>query len=424
MRLLRDVIRVRIVAIPIVSLFGLVIVLMDPAPWRVLVLAVMLPSILGLSVHERIHLRRRRADGWDWTVNMAATVIAQLMMALATGGLASPVVVASLIVAFASSAASSSSASGLRALLLALQIVAFFTFAWIQTTAALPLFIPRLFEGMAQVGPGTGPWVVAAFYALLAVMAMILGERVGFSVREAYVRRLDEREENLRLLREHAAEMNQLTAEIAHELKNPLASVKGLAAILHGSAQGKERERSDVLRREIARMQDVLDELLTLSRPLLPLHREPTSLGAASREVLELLSGQAEVRRVGLELEVRADLTVPCDGRKLRQVLVNLGQNALEAAPPGSSVTFTVEADDGWGVIQVSDRGPGLDPSLGERVFDRGVTTKEQGHGIGLGVARTLARQHGGDLALMERDGGGCRAQLRLPLATGREDAA
>lgn len=413
--LLRDVIRIRLVAVPLVIGFGVSIGIMDPAPWRVAGLAIVLPVVLVLSIHERIHLQQRRGEGWDWTLNVLGIVAAQLSVAFLTGGLVSPANVASLILAFAVAVAGSSSARGMRAGSFVLQAGAFFAFAAVQTSALLPRFIPTLFEGMARPGPGLGPWTVAALYSFLALMTSLLGGRVGEAVRAAYVRRLDEREETLHLLREHAAELSQLTAEIAHELKNPMASVKGLAALLGRGAEGKEEERIAVLRREIDRMQSSLDELLTLSRPLVPLHRRPTVLEEIGREVLELHAGIAEQKGVGLELDVRAEAIVPCDARKVRQVLANLVQNALDFTPDGSRVTLEVSADEDAAYLSVRDAGPGIDPSLGDRVFERGVTSKENGYGIGLGVARMLARQHGGELVLESAPGGGCLARVTLP---------
>jgi signal transduction histidine kinase len=122
-------------------------------------------------------------------------------------------------------------------------------------------------------------------------------------------------------------------------------------------------------------------------------------------------------RERGVEVVAAAGaVPVRCDPRKVKQVLINLVQNAIEASPRGATVTLEPAAAAADGArVHVLDRGPGIDAALGELVWQPGVTTKPTGSGLGLTIARAIARQHGGDLALRPREGGGTVAELSLP---------
>jgi two-component system sensor histidine kinase HydH len=214
-----------------------------------------------------------------------------------------------------------------------------------------------------------------------------------------------------------AARFSVLTAwsgEMAHELKNPLAGIKGLAQLIQLDPS-RASERLERLLGEIDRMRGILDQFLNFSRPLVPSGQETVDLGELCREVVAVHEGIATTREVVLTAP-RDTLQVRCDPRKTKQILVNLVQNALEASTDGGEVRVVVGCENGFASVRVLDRGCGLSPAMRVRAFQRGVTSKAHGSGLGLSIARSMAEQQGGSLQLSNRDGGGCIAELVLPI--------
>jgi signal transduction histidine kinase len=290
------------------------------------------------------------------------------------------------------------------------------TAIWAMTLTDSAGLVPEL--NLAAFGGGTHiGWSQTHLFtnatAICFVLLIVAG--AGRSIRGAFDamlrRALRARQESVRA----HAELSALSGEIAHELKNPLSSIKGLAGLLAQDViSGKSGERLGVLRREVDRMQSVLEEFLNFSRPLVPIAAERVDFGVLCREVAALHEGMAHERGVSIKVRI-TDAIALCDPRKIEQILLNLVQNALEASSAGASVEMEGGCDNQWAEIRVLDRGAGVSPELEGREFDPGVTSKTQGSGLGLTIARGLARQHGGDLELGRREGGGCVAVLRIP---------
>ena len=414
-RLLREFIRVRWFALPAIATFGALVAWMDPAAWRWSILATAVPVGVLFTVYEHRQVRRAAPLHPAIGHSLIFVVALQLAVSLATGGLVSPAVLASLIITFAAGVVGAPWPA--RIMAFGLQVAAFAAFAIIQTQDGLPRFIPTVFQGMARVGPAVGPWTTTAFLSCVAMVALVAGRRVGRTIEAAYVERILQREHTLALLRAHAQELTTLSSEVAHELKNPLASVKGLASLLAPHLHGRHSERMAVLQGEVIRMQTIMDELLTLTRPLLPLNRQTVDVAAIVTDVVELHAGLAVELGVHLERPQLVSTLLNCDPQKVRQILINLLQNALEATPHGEQVRVELDTNTHGVAIEVIDGGRGIDPDVADRIFERGVTTKATGSGIGLTVARTFARQHGGQLTVTSNGSAenGCRARLYLP---------
>lgn len=403
---------VRMFIAPFVATTVLALAAIEPAPWRRALLIAVPVAMFTISVIELRRYRRHGMGEHAVELNLLVVALAQLLLSFATGGLESPLMPLMLPLAVVVGIA----VPGTHLWIAGLQVAAPWLFAAAVVTDTVPGFAMQLFGGGARPGHGDAlVWTTAFVYSAMALLAHFLGRALR-RVFDGMLRRAMEANDALR--REQSAQSQSLvtlTGEIAHELKNPLSSVKGLAALLtQNVGEGKGAERLGVLRQEIDRMQGILDEFLNFSRPLLPLTVDGAELRALCDDVVALHEGLARER--GVKLVVSGEVAVRCDARKVRQIVINLVQNALDASPRGGVVELQCAKDGPSGaVLRVLDRGPGLDATIVPRLFQPGATTKPHGTGVGLTFARSLARQHGGELSLGNRDGGGCAAVLTLP---------
>ncbi|MFP4056185.1 MAG: sensor histidine kinase [Candidatus Brocadiia bacterium] len=216
---------------------------------------------------------------------------------------------------------------------------------------------------------------------------------------------------------ERLAAVGQVAAGIAHEVRNPLSGIKMSAQLLGRRLRelGAEDESVGVMLGEIARLEVIIDDLLTFAGPA-RLSPEPTDLNAAVREVLDFMARQLEHAGVAVRRELDEGLPLASiDPRRIRQVVLNLVLNAAEAMPRGGTLTVRTRAAEGAVVGEVADTGQGIAPEHAERIFDPFFTTKKGGSGLGLGVSRTLVEAHGGTLGFEPADGGTC-FRFALPI--------
>jgi signal transduction histidine kinase len=412
-RLFGMMVGARLLLLPVLAGLLLWVAWLEPTPWRKALLGAAGVLVPVFFVSEAVRYRRRGMTPRAVPLNLGLAVVGQALVTFATGGLASPFLF--IMVPLALLVGIFVARPGQIGLVL-FQVAAVASFALVGATGLVPDFNLSAFGGGPRPG-GTAAWLAAEAIGLAAVLAGAAG--LGRTLRrfsDGFLRRaLAAQQESLETHAARAEELTALSAEIAHELKNPLASVKGLAGLLaRDPGDAKVAERLGVLRREVDRMQSILEEFLNFSRPLVPLALGRTDVGALCLEVAALHEGLAQERGVALDVAA-GEVPARCDPRKVKQVLINVVQNALDASPPGAEVRIEADPHAGGARVRVLDRGRGLDPALAAAVFDPGVTTKPRGSGIGLTIARALARQHGGDLALLPRDGGGTVAELTLP---------
>ncbi|HLK11962.1 MAG TPA: ATP-binding protein [Candidatus Binatia bacterium] len=216
--------------------------------------------------------------------------------------------------------------------------------------------------------------------------------------------------------------LGTLAAGVAHEIRNPLVSVRTFIQLLPERADDEEFRTGfrELALSEIERICALINDLLAFSRPL-PADPEPADLNALARETVRLLD--AEARKQGIALRLRAGEGLPAvvvDDRQVRQVLTNVVLNAIEACPPQGRVDVATacerEAGARWCVVTIADSGAGIPPERAARIFEPFFTTKDEGSGLGLFVASRIMSAHGGRIDVEGGAEGGAVFRLRFPV--------
>jgi two-component system sensor histidine kinase HydH len=198
-----------------------------------------------------------------------------------------------------------------------------------------------------------------------------------------------------------------MSAVLAHEIKNPLASLKGNAQLLARMLPGgdKPRAKADRVVDEAIRLEQLTNDLLQFVRTG-TIQRAPVDPAQLVRDAAAGVSGEIAVDATA------APASWPLDAGRLRQVVVNLLDNAVAAGPP---VTATVRGERGRLIIEVADRGPGVAEDDRDKIFEPFFTGKTQGTGLGLAIVRRVVELHRGTIAVYPNPGGGAMFRAEIP---------
>jgi two-component system sensor histidine kinase PilS (NtrC family) len=224
------------------------------------------------------------------------------------------------------------------------------------------------------------------------------------------------------------AAIGRLAAGLAHEIRNPIGSIRGSVEVLGVSLapQGDDRRLMDIVLRESDRLDAIIRDFLQFSRPP-HLVRVPTDLSGMLDEILLMLSNQAGVQGGEQRVQIRRDTPEPIlkadvDPAQMRQALWNLCLNAVEAMPQGGELRVgvrTVRPESGRPVVEITveDTGVGITAAELTQVFEPFYTTKPQGTGLGLAIAHRIVEDHGGEMRVQSEPYRGTRFTISLPVS-------
>lgn len=215
------------------------------------------------------------------------------------------------------------------------------------------------------------------------------------------------------------ARLQGVSSRIAHELKNPLSAIKSLVQLTSRTVGEKERERLEVVQEEVARMEVILRDYLSYSRPLVDLRLDSLQLDELLVQVATVLSARAEAAGIELILQT-VPVQIQGDKRRLKEAFINILSNAIEACDKGDSITLWCEpvSHDGikpkGALIRVRDTGRGMESDALARIGTPFYTTRSNGTGLGVHLARGIFEQHDGSLRFESEKGHGTTAVITL----------
>jgi two-component system sensor histidine kinase HydH len=236
------------------------------------------------------------------------------------------------------------------------------------------------------------------------------------------IRRLEEEVARSRRL----ASLGSLAAGVAHEIRNPLSSIKGFATWFRERYREipEDRETADVMIREVDRLNRVITQLLEFARPL-TMNRVSAPIHAVIRHAVKMVEGEAQAKRIAVETDLSQEIKeIPLDADRMTQVLLNLFQNAIGAMEGGGRLRISLDRfDERWVRIRIADTGIGIPKEEIPRVFDPYFTTRPSGTGLGLAIVHKIVEAHGGEVGLESEPGRGTTVTLLLPGRTEDEKA-
>jgi two-component system sensor histidine kinase PilS (NtrC family) len=237
------------------------------------------------------------------------------------------------------------------------------------------------------------------------------------------ITKLVEMEDQVRR-QERLATVGSLAAGIAHEIRNPLASLSGSIQVLKGELELKDDEKNlmDIVVRETERLNTIITEFLEYARPKTNQTEHIILLSVLDETIMLLKNSSDYMKNIRISRDVHPTIQLKGDAQRLRQVFWNLFINACQAMPNGGEMTCTavpysqVASDTMWCEIVIADTGMGIAQEYLDKIFDPFFTTKTGGSGLGLAIVYRIVEDHGGVIGVSSEPGKGTQFRIRLPM--------
>ncbi|MBP1949226.1 ATP-binding protein [Virgibacillus litoralis] len=219
--------------------------------------------------------------------------------------------------------------------------------------------------------------------------------------------------EEMMIRSEKMSVAGQLAAGIAHEVRNPLTSLKGFLQLLQAGVNRKE-EYYKIMIDEIEKMETITSELLFISKPLTD-NKQIEKVQEMVVDVITLLQPQAKLKNIEILFEQTGSQTVYCDRSQIKQVLINIVKNAIEAMEEPGNIQLNVLTSEDNILLDVIDGGPGIPEEIIHKLREPFFTTKQSGTGLGLMITTQILERHDGKLEILQNENKGSTFRIILP---------